>query len=384
MAARTEGERTHTISRFEPPSEAEPHTPQPGDRYEIQGRLFEVDSVNAEWGEVSLRDITFQNGAGFPIFRKESLDFIRMRDPIHIIRAVAEHETDPPLADNQHIEKIGGVEYVLTTPFSNRQKIRREGSGVHSPGEITAPKANTLLAAIEAEMSRKVDLMREHPDYEKIKEAARYWLTWRTMSHRVGIAADALVKQVCEMKDPEAVRWLSSVPWDNWREALDIGDFEPLSDKIRREDEQQAQDAEEPEPTITPAWEQKKKQPRVNYFDAFPNVPMSERHNFHITDDDLGHGGTKVKFRANMDAISLLHELELDGKLATPEQQEVLSRYVGWGSLQDAFRENHPGWESEYAELYAALSPEEYAAARASTLNAHYTSPTVAKAIYKA
>ena len=106
--------------------------------------------------------------------------------------------------------------------------------------------------------------------------------------------------------------------------------------------------------------------------------------NFHITDDALGVGGAKAKFRANMAAIHLLKELEFEGLQASPEQQEILSRYVGWGGLADAFDESKDNWKAEFAELYAALSPEEYAAARASTLNAHYTSPTVIRAIYDA
>ena len=106
--------------------------------------------------------------------------------------------------------------------------------------------------------------------------------------------------------------------------------------------------------------------------------------NFHITDDALGVGGAKAKFRANMAAINLLKELEFEGLQASPEQQEILSRYVGWGGLADAFDESKDNWKDEFAELYAALSPEEYAAARASTLNAHYTSPTVIRAIYDA
>ena len=113
-----------------------------------------------------------------------------------------------------------------------------------------------------------------------------------------------------------------------------------------------------------------------------PQKPPAE--NFRILDDDLGTGGAKAKFRANMAAINLLKELELEGAQATPEQQEILSRYVGWGGLADAFDESKDNWKDEFAELYATLSPEEYAAARASTLNAHYTSPTVIKAIYEA
>ena len=106
--------------------------------------------------------------------------------------------------------------------------------------------------------------------------------------------------------------------------------------------------------------------------------------NFHITDDALGVGGAKAKFRANMAAIHLLQELEFEGLQASPEQQEILSRYVGWGGLADAFDPDKAGWRAEYDELKGVLSPEEYAAARASTLNAHYTSPTVIRAIYDA
>ena len=115
-----------------------------------------------------------------------------------------------------------------------------------------------------------------------------------------------------------------------------------------------------------------------------PPAPLPPAENFRITDDNLGVGGAKAKFRANMAAINLLKELEFEGLQASPEQQEILSRYVGWGGLADAFDENKPNWADEFAELYATLSPEEYAAARASTLNAHYTSPTVIKAIYEA
>ena len=129
---------------------------------------------------------------------------------------------------------------------------------------------------------------------------------------------------------------------------------------------------------------------------AEPAVPESPAHspavsvpidrnaqNFHITDDNLGVGGAKAKFRANMDAINLLKELEFGGRQATPEEQTVLAKYVGWGGLADAFDETKSSWSDEFQELYAVLSPEEYAAARASTLNAHYTSPTVIHAIYE-
>ena len=131
---------------------------------------------------------------------------------------------------------------------------------------------------------------------------------------------------------------------------------------------------------------------------TFPNVKAAEEasyeeykanlrrtaENFRITDDHLGEGGPKAKFQANVEAIKLLKHLEETTGQATPEQQKILSRYVGWGGLADAFDPDKESWSKEYAQLKELLTPEEYAAARGSTLNAHYTSPTVIKAIYEA
>lgn len=110
----------------------------------------------------------------------------------------------------------------------------------------------------------------------------------------------------------------------------------------------------------------------------------TDRHNFRINDDAIGVGGAKEKFRNNMAAINLLHELEIENRLATPEEQEVLSRYVGWGGLSMAFDEHNSAWAEEFKELYAILSPEEYRAAMESTLTAFYTPPVVIKAMYDA
>ena len=125
--------------------------------------------------------------------------------------------------------------------------------------------------------------------------------------------------------------------------------------------------APEPEPT----------QPEPS---ASPETPR----NFHITDEHLSEGGAKTRFRANMDAITTLKRIEAEGRAATADEQETLSRYTGWGAIPDAFDESKSDWAKEYAELKAALTPEEYEAARSSTLNAHYTSPTVIRAIYEA
>lgn len=110
----------------------------------------------------------------------------------------------------------------------------------------------------------------------------------------------------------------------------------------------------------------------------------TDRHNFRINDDAIGVGGAKEKFRNNMAAINLLHELEIENRLATPEEQEVLSRYVGWGGLSMAFDEHNAAWAEEFKELYVSLSPEEYRAAMESTLTAFYTPPVVIKEMYDA
>ena len=111
---------------------------------------------------------------------------------------------------------------------------------------------------------------------------------------------------------------------------------------------------------------------------------VTEPHNFRIQDNDLGAGGPKAKYKANMEAIHLLQTLEKEERLATPEEQEILSRYVGWGGIPQAFEESNSSWANEYLELKNTLSPEEYSAARASTLNAFYTSPTVIQSMYEA
>ena len=151
---------------------------------------------------------------------------------------------------------------------------------------------------------------------------------------------------------------------------------EPEEDIEDTEPEQIISEPEE-EPEIKPEEE-------IEPEDIKEQIVEQEPHNFHITDDDLGSGGPKAKFKANMEAIRLLKELEQEQRLATPEEQEVLSRYVGWGGIPQAFEERNSAWAEEYTQLKGVLTSEEYSAARASTLNAFYTSPTVIKAMYEA
>ena len=136
----------------------------------------------------------------------------------------------------------------------------------------------------------------------------------------------------------------------------------------------------EPEPVV-PAWEQKKK---VKGFDLHPDVPMADRHTFNLRENEVETVGKKERFRRNIMAIQLLKKCQEENRFATPEEQIVLSKYVGWGGLSEAFDENNPAWTTEYLELSSVLTPEEYASARESTLTAFYTPPEVITAIYKA
>ncbi|MEQ2780205.1 SNF2-related protein [Faecalibacterium duncaniae] len=175
--------------------------------------------------------------------------------------------------------------------------------------------------------------------------------------------------------------------------------YDVVVERLHIEEPEPPAPVTEPEKTFEEVLDEHPVSIQVNgQWQTFPNVKAAEEasyeeykanlrrnaQNFRITDEHLGEGGPKAKFQANIEAIKLLKYLEETTAQATPEQQEVLSRYVGWGGLADAFDPEKPAWASEYAQLKELLTPEEYTAARSSTLNAHYTSPTVIQAIYEA
>ena len=148
---------------------------------------------------------------------------------------------------------------------------------------------------------------------------------------------------------------------------------------VKKEPAEERND-KEPEPVV-PAWEQKKK---VKGFDLHPDVPMADRHTFNLRENEVETVGKKERFRRNIMAIQLLKKCQEENRFATPEEQIILSKYVGWGGLSEAFDENNSAWTTEYLELSSVLTPEEYASARESTLTAFYTPPEVITAIYKA
>ena len=233
--------------------QAEDYSQYIGREIAVDDRKFVVESIG-DFGKVSLRDVTFQQGVGFPIFRSESIEWLR---------AVVEQQQ----AHEDTFDDIDAAEI----------------------------KANL---------------------------------------EKVGIKNGQVVDT----------------------EALERSPFI----------QQVTQDVSRPVP--------------VRNVPILPEIPMSERHNFHITDDELGYGTLSEKYKANVTAIRTLKKIESENRLATPEEQEILSRYVGWGGLADCFEEKHIG----YNELKSLLNDDEYAQARASVLTSHYTPPVVIKAMYKA
>ncbi|CUM97521.1 DNA methylase [Dorea longicatena] len=149
---------------------------------------------------------------------------------------------------------------------------------------------------------------------------------------------------------------------------------------IVKEEPAEERNEKESEPLV-PAWEQKKK---VKGFDLHPDVPMADRHTFNLRENEVETVGKKERFRRNIMAIQLLKKCQEENRFATPEEQIILSKYVGWGGLSEAFDENNSAWATEYLEISSVLTPEEYASARESTLTAFYTPPEVITAIYKA
>ena len=273
----------------------------------LDGRRFAVDDVRD--GRASLRDITFQNGTGFPIFRNEPVETVR---------------------------------------------------GILFPGKTTVPLVNLEAELTEAELA----LMRPQLDAAGID----YLVANDGYNRRTISFSSQHYREVQDMLDalPENA---DEVAYSTETNRVYPGEqtglpYDIVTERLRTEPEHTP-----PEKTID---------------DEYRAQTHRNAQNFRITDSDLGAGGAKTKYQANISAIRLLKQLEAEGLQASLDQQKVLSLYVGWGGLADAFDPDKENWRAEYAELKELLTPEEYEAARASTLNAHYTSPTVIHAMYEA
>ena len=310
--------------------------------FDLDGRTFQVSKLELDIGRVELRDVTFDNAVGFPIFRVEPLAALRW----HLEKEQGLAEPSKPLttADITHVqleeERYSGIarehEYRLSCCVEGVPDTITYAVSQHDDGELVyiSGAKRDIWDEMSVEEQRKLETL--------LHRAVVFGQWKKEIEHSTN--ADELEVTALDYQ---------------WAEDLDLSDEQrsTLWNLIREKQEQ---------------------------FSLSAGQQTRSPQNFHITDDHLGEGGPKAKFQANVNAIRLLKELETTGQQAISEQQEVLSRYVGWGGLPDAFDPGKESWSKEYSVLKDLLTPEEYAAARASTLNAHYTSPTVIRAIYEA
>ena len=364
----------------------------------MEGRAFRVDNVNFDKGSVSLQDVALAE-MRMPIFREE---------PLALVRELYEQEQDVmehPLPDYKVGDNVivdlptrtieGKIGYVGETDVRidtsahgqswDNEVINKQQFEQGLRQSATAQRVDKMLAQAEAIAKES-----EVPEYERfsvrkvVDGKMPLFAIWDDLyddyyetNHAVPQFSDEKQAESClenlkkEVADREAAEWLK----------VEHAKF--LADK----DEPEPSDEELDELPISAVMDGKVQTfPDAAALDKARNAePAPEpAGNFHITDDHLGEGGAKQKYARNIEAIRTLFKLEQEHRGATAEEQQVLSQYVGWGGLADAFDPGKDSWAKEYAELKGLLSEDEYAAARSSTLNAHYTSPTVIRSIYDA
>ena len=289
-----------------------------GTELTIDNRRYRIESVGKISGDVSLRDITFQNEAGFPVNRVEKISYIR-----RILEQAQPQE-----------EWMRQAKDLIDT-FVREEYDTDEGADYHDLSRVDLAYTTTSDNVHELQIS--ADLLHFRLD--------------TYIDNRLSVS-----KQYQSLEDM-VKNCLPDLDFDEL-----VSDAEMQAEALEQK-EAQAQLPPEKEKTETPA---------------------ELRRNYRITDDALGVGSAKEKFRNNMAAIRLLHELQIENRLATPDEQEVLSKYVGWGGLSMAFDEHNVAWAAEYQELKEELSDAEYRAAMESTLTAFYTPPVVIKGMYEA
>ena len=376
-----------------------------GMKLEQDGRTFTVDQVDYAAGRVSLRDDTFAAGTGFPIFRSE---------PVAVVREWVEHQQEKDLAVAARTEEmlVGAAaaygqsqldtakglisefcerEYGSEVEFTDLQHIGLACTTTEDEKHILQVDANLVDYAI----CYLVDGVQVHQDkYETLSDLIDQDLSALDFDNLIRTGMDAIPE---EPVAPD----LTGQPVTREGDTLTIGNGPAthevditVSDEEWEQIKEAIPDQQEKQPQVTTETEvvysgEKNRLPfdvviEKLHIEEPERISTPAVQNFHITDPNLGAGGQKTKYQNNVAAIRLLKDLEAQGRSATPEEQEVLSRYVGWGGIPQAFDEANEKWASEYAELKTLLTPEEYASARGSTLNAHFTSPTVIEGMYQA
>ena len=466
-----EQKRNREILSTAPPGEAE----QPdnddiiGKKIIIDERRFLIEKVGKISGDVSMRDVTFEDTVGFPINRVEKIDYVRsllaeqsdkgnklntqyeyhLGDTVYIGASEYEilsfndervmlYDTEMPLFNKEFtreefdrkIRENPLNDHLRVTSLSAEEKaVAQENISENSTEteQNFAPNTSYDDAFFLDDESQTVTWMYYNPDsnsggqyvtntlsYDDVIEAARqYEGAGDFFDYLGGIAKQELADVGTEWftqaeeqfketpdftdctkatmesvtkraKNFEMVKTnIGNVPVEDYREIVASQNGFDSYEEMYNEGIRIGNGYDkEPEP-IVPAWEQKKKS-KAHSFDLHPDIPMAERHSFDLAHNPVEEVNRKERFHRNYAAISVLKECQKENRFATPEEQIILSKYVGWGGIPEAFDERAGSWQSEYTMLKNILTPEEYAAARESTLTAFYTPPEVITAIYKA
>lgn len=387
----------------------------------IDGRRFVVDEICD--GRASLRDITFQNGTGFPIFRNESVETVRnilypeqTTQKVNLTAIV----TDAQLELLRPQLEAAGIGYLVSNGGYNQKHISFSSEHYREvqdmldalPEEPEQPRFTVEQTSDafeepfiirdnsvpEGRDGQYYDVGGIYQTFGSEQEAQEYAdrLNGKEPAKEINGEEKQSEEQPGRASSGTATIYpgeKNGLPYDIVVERLHIPEPEHTPPAPTQETDTNADvdsdavlDASPTSVQIDGEWH------------TFPNAEAAEQamrdaelaaaraqaQNYHILDDHLGEGGPKEKFWRNTQAIATLKQIESEGRLATPEEQHILSQYVGWGGLPDAFDPDKPAWSAEYEELKGLLTPAEYEAARASTLNAHYTSPTVIRAMYEA
>lgn len=320
-------------------------------------------------------------GGSYPVIIGAGIDESHDGKGITITKGIGKENPHITLSWSQVEKRIG--ELIRTDRYLNPKEKEHYPQWLESQEErrakIEETKRNREILS-NAPPEQEVELAEKEPEEAEISQDVKYEYH---LGDKVYIGASEY--EILSVDDERVMLYDYDVPLFNKEFSRTEFDRKvrenPMNEHlIVKEEPAEERNEKEPEPVV-PAWEQKKK---VKGFDLHPDVSMAERHTFNLRENEVETVGKKERFRRNIMAIQLLKKCQEENRFATPEEQIILSKYVGWGGLSEAFDENNSAWATEYLELSSVLTAEEYASARESTLTAFYTPPEVITAIYKA
>ena len=320
-------------------------------------------------------------GGSYPVIIGAGIDESHDGKGITITKGIGKENPHITLSWSQVEKRIG--ELIRMDRYLNPKEKERYPQWLESQEErrvkIEETKRNREILS-NAPPEQEVELAEKEPEEAEISQDVKYEYH---LGDKVYIGASEY--EILSVDDERVMLYDYDVPLFNKEFSRTEFDRKvrenPMNEHlIVKEEPAEERNEKEPDPLV-PAWEQKKK---VKGFDLHPDVPMADRHTFNLRENEVETVGKKERFRRNIMAIQLLKKCQEENRFATPEEQIILSKYVGWGGLSEAFDENNSAWATEYLELSSVLTPEEYASARESTLTAFYTPPEVITAIYKA